>query len=163
MTGQARAGATSWTQAVSRTRVQGRVSEGAQQLRPRVRVRQHPEAVEGAQGVGGERGGRGRRTSSDAQVGVIRQRQVRRERVGQVPRGRRMAHHIGVEGRVGRVRPRHGQTLAFVLHPPVLKPDLEQRHAESHINHAHAPMRGAAPMAGADILLLKFRFTLALL
>lgn len=108
--------------------------EGAQQLRPRVWMRQHPETLERAQGVG-KRGGRGRRTSSNAQVGVIRQRQVRWERVGQVPRGRRVAHHVGVEGRVGGVRPRHGQTLALVFHPAVLKPDLEQRHTGSNINH----------------------------
>lgn len=108
--------------------------EGAQQLRPRVWMRQHPETLERAQGVR-KRGGGGRRTSSNAQVGVIRQRQVRWERVGQVPRGRRVAHHVGVEGRVGGVRPRHGQTLALVFHPAVLKPDLEQRHTGSNINH----------------------------
>ena len=46
-----------------------------------------------------------------------------------------MSHHVGVECRVGSVMPRHGQTLALVFYPTVLKPDLEQRHAESNINH----------------------------
>lgn len=75
MTGQTGAGTPSGAETVSRTGVQGRMSEGAQQLRPRVRMRQHPETLERAQGVG-KRGGRGCRTSSNAQVGVIRQRQV---------------------------------------------------------------------------------------
>lgn len=71
MTGQAGAGASSGAEAVGRTRVQGGVSEGAQELRPLVGVRQHPETVEGAQGVG-ERGGGRSRASSDTQVGVVR-------------------------------------------------------------------------------------------
>ena len=75
VTGQAGAGASSWAEAVGRTRVQGGVSEGAQQLRPLVGVRQHPEAVEGAQGIGESAGGRSR-AGSDTQVGVVRQRQV---------------------------------------------------------------------------------------
>ena len=35
-----------------------------------------------------------------------------------------MVHHVGVEGGVGRVRPRHGQTLPLVLHSAVLEPHL---------------------------------------
>lgn len=135
VTGQARAGAASGAEAVGRARVQGGVSEGAQELRPLVRVRQHPEAVEGAQGVW-EWGGCGGRAGSHPQVGVVRQRQVRGEGVRQVPRGRRVAHHVGVEGRVGGVGPRHGQTLALVFHPAVLKPHLRRRHTESKINHS---------------------------
>lgn len=127
MTGQAGTGASPGAEAVGRARVQGGVSEGAQELRPLVRVRQHPETVEGAQGVG-ERGARRRRAGSDPQVGVVRQRQVRWEGVGQVPRGRRVAHHVGVKGRVSGVRPSHGQTLTLVFHPAVLKPHLRQRH-----------------------------------
>ncbi len=71
VTGQAGAGASSWAEAVGRARVQGGVSEGAQELRPLVGMRQHPETVEGAQGVG-ERGGGRSRASSDTQVGVVR-------------------------------------------------------------------------------------------
>lgn len=124
MTGQAGAGASPGTEAVGRTRVQGGMSERAQELRPLVGVRQHPETVEGPQGVRERIGGRSR-AGPDPQVRVVGQRQVGREGVRKVPRGRRMAHHVGVEGRVGGVWPRHGQTLAFVLHPAVLKPHLE--------------------------------------
>lgn len=113
--------------------------EGAQQLGPLVGVRQHPEGVQGAQRAGERRGGRGR-AGPDPQGRVVRQGQVGRERVGQVPGGCGVAHHVGVEGRVRRVRPRHGQTLALVFHPAVLEPHLEPRHAGSHINqgpHTH--------------------------
>lgn len=58
-----------------------------------------------------------------------------REGVGQVPSGRGVAHHVGVEGRVGGVRPRHGQPLAFVFHSAVLEPHLEQSRIGSKINH----------------------------
>lgn len=57
-----------------------------------------------------------------------------REGVWQVPRGRGVTHHIGVEGRVGGVRPSHGQALAFVFHPAVLEPHLRRRHSGSNIN-----------------------------
>lgn len=57
---------------------------------------------------------------------IIGQRQVRGEGIGrQVPGGGRcVAHHVGVEGRVGGVRPRHGQTLTLVFHAAVLEPHL---------------------------------------
>lgn len=112
---------------MGRSRVQRGVSERAQQLRPLVGVGQHSETVQGAQGVGERCGGRSG-ASSDTQVGVVRQRQVRWEGVGQVPSGRCVAHHVGVEGRICGVRPRHGQTLALVFHPAVLKPHLRGRH-----------------------------------
>ena len=139
MTGQAGAWGSPGTEAVGRPRVQGGVSEGAQELRPLVRVGQHPEAVQGAQWVGEMSGGRSR-ASTDTQVGVVRQRQVGWEGVGQVPGGGRVAHHVCVEGRVGGVRPRHGQTLALVFHPAVLKPHLVQRHSGSNINHHNSPL-----------------------
>lgn len=52
-------------------RVEGRVSERAQQLGARVRMGQHPETIQRAQRVG-ERGGGGGR----GQGGVVGQRQV---------------------------------------------------------------------------------------
>ena len=106
--------------------VQGGVPEGAEQLGPLVRMRQHPEAVEGPQGACERRGGGGGRAGPDPQVGVVVERQVGRERVGEVPRGGRVAHHVGVEGGVGGVRPRHGEALALVLHPAVLEPHLQR-------------------------------------
>lgn len=145
MTGQAGAGGSPGAEAVGRARVQGWVSEGTQELRPLVGVRQHPEAVEGAQGIGERGGGRGR-GRPDTQVGVVRQRQVGREGVGQVARGRRVAHHVCVEGRVGWVGPRHGQTLALVFHPAVLKPHLVQRHTGSNINHHCSHLQRGTPV-----------------
>lgn len=47
-----------------------------------------------------------------------------REWIGQVPGGCRVAHHVRVKRRVGRVRPGHGQALPLVLHPAVLEPNL---------------------------------------
>ena len=100
--------------------------ERAEQFGPLVRMRQHPETVEGPQGACERRGGGGGRAGPDPQVGVVVERQVGREGVGEVPRGGGVAHHVGVEGGVSGVRPRHGETLALVLHPAVLEPHLQQ-------------------------------------
>lgn len=124
MAGQAGAGTPPWAEAVSW--VDRRVPEGAQELRPLVGMGQDPEAVQRAQRVR-ERGSCGGRGRPDTQGGVVGQGEVGREGVGQVPRGGGVAHHVGVEGRVGGVGPRHGQALALVFHPAVLEPHL-QRH-----------------------------------
>lgn len=123
---QAGAGAAAGAaQAVGRAGVEGGVPEGAEQFGSGVGLRQDSEGLQrperGAEGGGGGGGGGG---GAQAHVGVVGQGQVGRERVGQVARGRRVAHHVGVKGRVGRVGPGHGQALPLVLHPAILEPHL---------------------------------------
>lgn len=101
------------------------MSESAQQFWSRVGVGEDPEGVQWPQGGTEGGGGRGRR-GTNAHVGVVGQGQVGWERVGQVAGGRRVAHHVGVERRVCRVRPGHGQALPLVLHPAVLEPNLRE-------------------------------------
>lgn len=141
MTRQARAGAaTGAAESMARGWVQRGVPEGAEQLRPRVRVGQDSEGVQRPQGAAEGSGGRGR-GGPDAHVGVVGQGQVGWEGVGQVAGGGRVAHHVGVERRVRRVRPGHGQALPFVLHPPVLEPHLQRegRPQPSPAAAAHLP------------------------
>lgn len=88
-------------------RVERGMSEGAQQFWSRVRVGQDPEGVQRPQGGTEGGGGRGR-CGADAHVGVVGQGQVGREWVRQVPGGCRVAHHVRIKRRVGRVRPGHG-------------------------------------------------------
>lgn len=76
MTGQASARASPGTEPVSRTLVQGRVPEGAQEFRPLIGVGQHAETVQGAQAVGERSGGGRSGAGSHPQVRVVRQRQV---------------------------------------------------------------------------------------
>lgn len=161
MARQARAGAaTGAAESVARGGVQRGVPEGAEQLRPRVRVGQDAEGVQrpqrGAEGSGGR--GRG---GPDAHVGVVGQGQVGWEGVGKVAGGGRVAHHVGVERRVRRVRPGHGQALPLVLHPPVLEPHLRREGrpqpspaAAAHLPHSSRlrawPSPGTAPHGRAD-------------
>lgn len=126
------------------------MSESAQQFWSRVRVGEDPEGVQRPQGAT-EGGGGGGRCGADAHVGVVGQGQVGREWVRQVPGGRRVAHHVRIKRRVGRVRPGHGQALPLVLHPAVLEPNLrtEERREPSP---AAAPLRPApGPAPGADV------------
>lgn len=140
---------------MARGRVERGVPEGAEQFWSRVGVREHPKGVQRPQ-RGAERGGGGGRGGPDAHVGVVGQGQVGREGVGQVARGRRVAHHVGVKRRVRRVRPGHGQALPLVLHPAVLEPHLprEGRPQPSPAAPAPAepPPRGTVPPAGGPFL-----------
>jgi len=129
-------------ESMGRGRVERGMPEGAQQFWSRVGVGEDPEGVQrpqrGAEGSGGR--GRG---GADAHVGVVGQGQVGGEGVGQVAGGRGVAHHVGIERRVGRVRPGHGQALPLVLHPAVLEPNLRGE-GRREPSPAAAPLRPAA-------------------
>lgn len=127
-------------ESMSWSRVERGMSEGAQQFWSRVWVGEDPEGVQRPQGGTEGGGGRGR-CGADAHVGVVGQRQVGREWVRQVPGGCRVAHHVRIERRVGRVRPGHGQALPLVLHPPVLEPHLRGYKAQRGLSSA--PLRAS--------------------
>lgn len=123
-------------------RIERGMPEGAQQFWSRVGMREDPEGVQRPQRGTEGSGGRGRR-GADAHVGVVGQGQVRRERVGQIAGSRRVAHHVRVKRRVGRMRPGHGQALPLVLHPAVLEPNLRGE-GRREPSPATAPLRTTA-------------------
>lgn len=139
MASQAGAGvAPGAAESMSWGRVERGMSEGAQQFWSRVRVGEDPEGVQRPQGGAEGGGGRGRR-GADAHVGVVGQGQMGREWIRQVPGGCRVAHHVRIKRRIGRVRPGHGQTLPLVLHPAVLEPNLR-------VEERREPSPAAAPL-----------------
>lgn len=151
MASQAGAGvAPGAAESMSWGRVERGMPEGAQQFWSRIGVGEDPEGVQRPQGGTEGSGGRGR-CGSDAHVGVVGQGQVGRERVGQIAGGRRVAHHVGIKRRVGRVRPGHGQALPLVLHPAVLEPNLrgEGRREPSRPAAPLRPAAGTGPCPGS--------------